>query len=327
MLTIFDDPIVNLFDEPLCAKQSSHTTQYVDVNELNALILDKFGMQYNLNLFEHDMTFPKHDATKLKKYFCASCPISYSNKSRYEKHIKRHNTEKLLNESSYFTYSMPNQTYTCDLCGKVESKRRVIEKHIIDAHPDHAKSCAKCGFKFDPVNLEQRMIHKRHHMNFKIHKCETCGMEFMNRYKLNVHKSHHDRHDQGNFGYKCNICNTKFSKRCHLANHMKKHKKHHNNNVIEPSNNVIEIGNKRKAPHDTNQSRKKYTHYCGYCNEYFSSKYSLLHHKAAIHGDPRGKLRKRKKAICEICHKVLSSKDNLNRHRLKIHGISRDAKC
>lgn len=145
-------------------------------------------------------------------------------------------------------YSIVENEYKCNICGKVYSSQPLVSQHYRFVHlkrrpkdrkctkcderiPDYrrtahlekahgipAPSCGVCGKKFRfPCNVIQHQ--KKVHMGEKLEKCQVCEKSFFNKLSLKLHMSTHSAVKK----FKCGVCERVFRWENNLRDHVRIH--------------------------------------------------------------------------------------------------------
>ncbi|XP_014790730.1 zinc finger protein ZFP2 [Octopus bimaculoides] len=106
---------------------------------------------------------------------------------------------------------------TCDLCGKMFSRRDNMERHRIRHLRREVFKCETCGRDFSQKSYLK--LHRRLHTGEKPFGCNLCGRAF----SRNDHLVIHIRGHQGIKMFNCQICHKAFARRSYLTVHQRIH--------------------------------------------------------------------------------------------------------
>ncbi|GAB1604351.1 zinc finger protein 182-like [Argonauta hians] len=106
---------------------------------------------------------------------------------------------------------------TCDLCGKMFSRRDNMERHRIRHLRREVFKCETCGKDFSQKSYLK--LHRRLHTGEKPFGCNLCGRAF----SRNDHLVIHIRGHQGIKMFNCQICNKSYAHRSYLTVHQRIH--------------------------------------------------------------------------------------------------------
>uniref|UniRef100_A0A2M4CJ42 Putative c2h2-type zn-finger protein n=1 Tax=Anopheles darlingi TaxID=43151 RepID=A0A2M4CJ42_ANODA len=103
-----------------------------------------------------------------------------------------------------------NDTFPCDICGKVYKARRDLLGHKRETHGEPKFECDICHKKF--TTRSRLKQHRNYHVGERHHACPVCPSRFFNKFQLRVHARVHT----GAKPFACRICSKYFTYR-HLA--------------------------------------------------------------------------------------------------------------
>lgn len=106
---------------------------------------------------------------------------------------------------------------TCNLCGKVFSRRDNLERHLSNHQGEKLFICNFCGKSF--LRKSYLKLHHRIHSGERPFQCGVCGRSFTR----DDHLLRHQRSHQGYKPYTCDVCGKALSRRDHLAVHRRIH--------------------------------------------------------------------------------------------------------
>ncbi|XP_054833898.1 zinc finger protein 331-like isoform X2 [Eublepharis macularius] len=216
-------------------------------------------------------------------YKCLKCGMNFSDQTRYNIHLRKHNGKK---------------THKCLECGKSFTCNRNLQRHKRTHTGEKLFECLECGKSFTcNRNLQQ---HKRTHTGEKPFECSECRKKFSQN--ENLHK--HLRTHTGEKRFECSECGKKFSQRCHLQRHQRIHtgekpfecsvcgKKFNCSGVLQRHQRIhtgekpfecSECGKKFNCSGDLQRHQRIHTgekpFECLECGKKFSQKYHLYQHQ------------------------------------------------
>lgn len=132
----------------------------------------------------------------------------------------------------------------------------------------------------------QLLDHAKIHVNPHELRCQECGKQCLNRYRLKVHVIQHHASDDGK-NFSCEKCDKKFYNSGNLRAHMKVHLSKEEKDALK-------------------------THICDICNGGFMSKSLLAHHIRQIHQNLYT-------CVCDICAKSFKTKMHFLSHYKHVH--------
>ena len=106
---------------------------------------------------------------------------------------------------------------TCNLCGKVFSRRDNLERHLSNHQGEKLFICDFCGKSF--LRKSYLKLHHRIHSGERPFQCGVCGRSFTR----DDHLLRHQRSHQGYKPYTCDVCGKALSRLDHLAVHRRIH--------------------------------------------------------------------------------------------------------
>ncbi|XP_064646457.1 uncharacterized protein LOC135499552 [Lineus longissimus] len=231
----------------------------------------------------------------LKKYVCAVCGKEYSNKIRYQVHVKSHKAraeEKVVPKvepvskpaelqvpSPQFqtnagtkSVSVEDLRYVCEVCNARFPLYVVMQEHIRTAHGDKPFKCDLCEKEF--IKRNYLMKHMKAHAEAKaqVLKCHKCDRCFMDQARLQEHSKEHTNEGR----YKCHVCGSCFTHKMHHDQHVRTHSGERPYKCGECNKSFSQPG----PFHNHLRSHAR----CAYCNRTFLEKAALLLHLKTEHG-------------------------------------------
>lgn len=200
------------------------------------------------------------------------------------------------------------ETFICDLCNKVLTKKKSLLKHIVSMHEkrDHPGKvtgfggsrqyhCTSCPYK--TPHSQTLINHMRRHNGERPFKCE-CGKSFTQTSSLAAHLKIHSSTTY----YTCTKCGKQFKHAFSLKTHMKVH----SNGTFSCHICTKVLKSKRTLTSHLNRHYKIYNFNCEDCGNTFVTSAELLNHK--------NKHRTKKNIVCHFCDYATNSKKNLIAH-------------
>lgn len=223
--------------------------------------------------------------------------------------------------------------YTCLICYKTRSTRKLLRKHIIAAHyqsDKHVKTVAllsrsengQCSSKSDIrcdicrlyfPTAKKLIKHRYQHTCDKKYTCLICFKRFGRKTQKSFLKAH-IRSVHNNLKYQCHICIKEYNWKSSLREHYRVH-----DNISTDECYVCHkkfVSKQSLAMHKVVHSEKKFE--CDVCHARFKRHGHLNNHKR-IHA-------KIKDFKCDTCNKRFADKGNLDKHKV-IHTGERPYKC
>jgi len=130
---------------------------------------------------------------------------------------------KAVNRNGMFLHKLKyhsdaQRKYHCDLCGNAYSNKCDVKWHIETKHLNLVKfSCKYCDRNFSNWTSRKYHIQTNHEQHKQKYHCETCGLKFPNRYKLECHASKHSVSKE----IPCKICDKNFKSKSALETHIR----------------------------------------------------------------------------------------------------------
>lgn len=210
--------------------------------------------------------------------------------------MKRFSNKRLLENHTKIIH-MGGRAYKCNTCSKLFAYKHLLIKHAkIHSGEDHEFTCTVCSRTFP--DLKTLNNHKGVHTRSKYYACPICSKSFNGLKNWEQHQKLHN----SSIRYKCKLCGKTFLSKADLSEHKKMHIK-----------------------------LKIYT--CGVCKNSYNSSSALNRHKQRKHGGALGLSHYAEDSeydldeedrcfICNICGKTFSDSLSLGKHKL-IH-VKRD---
>nr|XP_054760352.1 histone-lysine N-methyltransferase PRDM9-like [Lytechinus pictus] len=169
------------------------------------------------------------------RYKCQHCPKQFMERSRYESHLQKHNTDKIFkctecprsfaSESALRNHQGEHtglKPFKCPLCGKGFARHEFVNAHIRRLHQvvELKHPCKQCNKRF--ATSWDLKKHERRHAGYRPFKCEICGNAFTAKHSLQCHmQAVHEKLKP----YRCDICGKCSSLSHHHNAHLLQHKK------------------------------------------------------------------------------------------------------
>ena len=219
---------------------------------------------------------------------CSKCNRTFKQKSRYERHIANHPSEK---------------HYLCGTCGKTFARMSHLEKHIRTHTEERRHICEVCGAAFIlPHHLVRHMLI---HSGDRPFQCEICNKTFTRKAGLTQHQYVHN----GIRPYLCDVegCGKQFTDRTTLRRHSLTHSREKPFICKECDKTFRTKSACRK--HYLRHFKDDVSYKCGVCEEMFKDEEAWRLHSAS-HEEKRrtGAFR------CGFCLRVFKSQEDLDSH-------------
>lgn len=160
----------------------------------------------------------------------------------------------------------------CDTCVKVFKTQEELLKHIKECHDiEQPMKCDVCEQTFP--DIQHLMEHRKIHFDYACF-CDRCWQGFFDFLELENHVQSNCRYKEAL--YKCDICGKKFTKLAAISKHIDTHPVH--------------------SPH-----------VCRMCGRGFDNEKELKYHRISAHIIRPFK--------CEVCSKTFKKKDSVIEHR------------
>lgn len=241
---------------------------------------------------------------KRRFYYCAICQEIIQYKSDYEKHVKQHEengepplsecpkcNQKLFSREAIHEHPCPKDEevikYTCRMCNSEFPEFKDILNHMRVYRKDSTYTCPNADCLKNCGSPRYFYHHLESHFNPANCICAYCGLLFVDKMELMMHKTTH-KTNEIDYKFSCDKCGSKFSRKDIVIRHMQK--KH-----------LAEVPKKEEKPDLL----------CDQCSLGFKTPVLLQKHQIRQHG-----------AIgdfqCEICGEWFLQSHALDKH-MKIH--------
>lgn len=223
---------------------------------------------------------------EVELYLCEKCNRTFKQKSRYERHVTNHPSEK---------------HYLCNICQKTFTRMSHLEKHTRTHTEERRHICDTCGAAF--ILPHHLVRHALVHTGVKPFECEICHKQFTRKAGLSQHKYVHT----GVRPYACESCGKQFTDRTTLRRHMLTHSREKPFICKECEKTFRTKSACRK--HYLRHFKGEASFKCGICEEMFKSQsmlneHNLMHEQKQKNGNYR----------CGFCLRVFKTQTDLNAH-------------
>ncbi|XP_065669466.1 zinc finger protein 320 isoform X3 [Hydra vulgaris] len=281
---------------------------------------------------QHESLF-KYKAEDLEKSYCKThvcdkCNRQFKQKTRYDRHVANHPSEK---------------NYLCSTCNKTFTRMAHLEKHLQTHTNERRHVCLICGAAF--ILSHHLVRHNLVHTGIRPFECEICKKKFTRKAGLTQHMYIHN----GERPFHCDIenCGKSFSDKTTLRRHFLTHfcekpfickecektfktksacRKHYVKHFIPNSSfkcgiceemfKTKDLLAKHTTMHDLKEMNKNFR--CGFCMRVFKSQVDLELH---VPQHDSGLLYE-----CFCCHLKFFSKSDLDNHIIQqSHYLQNDS--
>jgi len=222
-------------------------------------------------------------------YICIKCNRTFKQKSRYERHITNHPSEK---------------HYLCETCNKTFTRMSHLEKHTRTHTEERSHVCKVCGAAF--ILPHHLVRHNLIHSGHRPFQCEICNKQFTRKAGLTQHQHVHTGLRQ----YSCDVpdCGKEFTDRTTLRRHLLTHSREKPFVCKECDKTFRTKSACRK--HYLRHFKDGSSYKCGVCEEMFKNEEDLRIH-SEIHEE---KQRSSGAFRCGFCLRVFKSQKDLDTH-------------
>ncbi|KAG4073248.1 hypothetical protein HA402_008594 [Bradysia odoriphaga] len=161
--------------------------------------------------------------TGIRPYKCNFCDKSFFQVGDQMKHLMTHINGDMTKAEAHDETVTPDpepgqpQTFACDKCDKVYTKRSHLKRHYSIHSSQKPFKCNICGQGFS--RLEHQKRHMTIHSNQKRYECEFCDKKFNRPDHMLCHiKTHRNVKP-----YKCNQCGERFETSKEKVEHLRIH--------------------------------------------------------------------------------------------------------
>uniref|UniRef100_A0A8C5PWC4 C2H2-type domain-containing protein n=1 Tax=Leptobrachium leishanense TaxID=445787 RepID=A0A8C5PWC4_9ANUR len=126
-----------------------------------------------------------------------------------------HYNEQMPTSSNFF--AQQRLSYTCQVCGKLFSKRAYLIMHQRTHTREKPYACPQCGKSFS--KRSHVVMHYRTHTGEKPYVCNMCGKSFAKRTNLVTHNRIHTLEKP----FMCPVCGKYFTRRSNMVTHQRTH--------------------------------------------------------------------------------------------------------
>lgn len=211
----------------------------------------------------------------------------------------------------HMAYHSQSESLKCPICGKLYTKRDILQYHIKQMHgseTDRPYQCDLCGKRY--VRLQTLEIHMRVHLSKeakalrRVHKCEECDAKFSTIHNMRNHVKYKHR---GIYSYFCTGCakyyKTKLDYEIHRRN------VHDDDGPMRMQCHICSrwfSHEKALRVHIRDTHNPDTPFHCTICKHQTKSRQALRSHIKMKHEE--------RKFRCEYCEKAFQTLRRLNEH-------------
>lgn len=277
----------------------------------------------------------EEDRLEPTSYECFECHTAFDSAQECTKHIRVHNPQLTCQYcgntygsaqalSCHHSRCKPTNPFKCKECYRTFYGVHLLSKHTFYTHGDgknlkpwrrfSLRTCPVCKEQFTDLPYFQRHLrqHKRE-KNIREHKCDMCGVAFLEKSTLTQHLARHMAREQGKKDFTCKICNKSFVKD-YGRKHMRVHETERNFQCAQCGLQfkTVEYLKRHTLIHSGERMYK-----CKYCPKSYMTSDKLLKHHRTHTGEFIYN--------CKWCGKGFSEKRGLKKHTVSIHGQQWDS--
>ena len=196
--------------------------------------------------------------------------------------------------------------FQCEICQASFFQKTHLKNHIVLHENGEYHECKECQQKFLRKTDLQKHQKSVHYIDTPLH-CNTCGAQFLEAQKLELHRKTH-AHERKEL---CGLCGEKFEDKESMINHMEEH----TSAIIDRpfTCNVCQKTFAQKG--HLNRHIKCHSGesdlVCFVCNKQCKNKVELVRHRS-------------KHLACQVCAAVFDTKDELQEHNTTCHAPTID---
>lgn len=235
-----------------------------------------------------------HKLPPFKQFECSHCGRIFAKKDEMVAHIHVNRKADILPvniKEFYQPLEQVQQTYECDICGRIFHMRFSIERHLKE-HLSKKLHCPICDRKFYAVKYLKR--HAMVHTGEKPFECSVCGKGFADKMCVKVHMRTHT----GERPFICPICGKTFISLPKLTLHdVTVHLKARNYACKTCDKRFFT--NAALRIHTRSQHTSERPYVCPICNMTFATNGGLWKHSLTH--------KEKKQHKCKICDKTFTS--------------------
>lgn len=272
----------------------------------------------------HKVVKPKAEKKEAFPCECQVCHEGFYSRTALAEHIKVSHMDEInqkIVDNPKYTVNFHENLFLCKKCGKGypnEDEQAIhMASHLGILNKNNSYICDVCGKVFHQKNLFN--AHRDRHTEFKLFPCPKCEKKFHVRTSLVSHLQTHRIHKD----FVCDICGKAFKSQPSLRMHSKRHNMDRCH-LCKYCNRTFRSYDGLKyhwvVNHPEEVRKRNLTIFpCAYCDKVLATKTQLDRHLAK-HG-------MNKNYACEICNNKFSTVAQLNSHIKNSHARPDNILC
>ncbi|KAI8116278.1 Transcription factor grauzone [Lucilia cuprina] len=260
-----------------------------------------YAMCCNKKFYKRGVLVDHINVHKDPNYFkCLQCDKALSTRRSYEKHMETHQL-----------YESQQNLFTCDKCDKSFLKKAVFDRHVLTHVPEEERNfqCSMCDKRFASEYLRKQHASLTHSKKYaKI--CDMCGKLLRDSFSFIRHMAEHNGETPAKV--KCDICGAELTNKYRLNRHKKMmHTEENQQEQICPYCSKISPNLNAHKHHVKYAHTLERKHACHMCDKKFRRPLELKEHLSTHTGEPL--------YTCPHCPRTFISSANMHKHRKLTH--------